>query len=101
VGGERYEIIDDGIRATGFAIERKYTSQSIVKLPDGTKRPTVYSDEEKITEFREGPLDAALFEVPGNFRKVSELRRDPPLTLADRWYFTSAWAKSLAHDLFK
>lgn len=98
-GTERIEIIDDGIRETGFAIERKYSSRSIRRLPDGTKSPTVYSDEKKITEFYEGPLDPALFEVPSNFRKVKEVRREPPLTLADRWYLTRGWVKSLARNL--
>ncbi len=100
-GGERYEIIDDGIRATGFAIERRYTSRTTVTLPDGTKRPNVYSNEEKVTELYEGPLDAALFEVPPSFRKVSDLRRAPPMTLSDRWYLTRGWVVGLAHDLFK
>jgi hypothetical protein len=100
-GGERYEVIDDGTRrVTGFAIERKYTSRSTVLLPDGTKRPTAYTNEVKITEFYEGPLDAALFEVPPGFRKVSDLRRDPPMTLADRWYYTGAWLKSVAKSIF-
>lgn len=98
-GAERFEFIDDGIRETGFAIERKNSSRSISRLPDGTKRPTVYSNEEKITEFYEGPLDPALFEVPSNFREVKEVRREPPLTLADRWYLTRGWVKSLARDL--
>ena len=101
VGGERYEIIDDGIRVMGFAIERMRTSRWIVTASDGTKRPTVDTWEEKITEFYEGPLDPALFEVPGSFSKVSELRRQPPLTLADRWYLTRTWVKSLANDLLK
>ncbi len=101
VGGERYEIIDDGIRVMGFAIERRRTSRSTVTASDGTKRPNVYTSEEKITEFYEGPLDPALFEVPGSFREVSGLRLQPPLTLADRWYFTRAWVRSLARDLLK
>ena len=101
VGGERYEIIDDGIRVIGFAIERRRTSRSNVTASDGAKRPNVYISEEKITEFYEGPLDPALFEVPGSFRRVSGLRLQPPLTLADRWYFTRAWVQSLAHDLLK
>ena len=99
-GGERYEVIDDGTRVTGFAIERKHTSRSTVLLPDGTKRPTVYTSEAKVTDFYEGPLDAALFEVPNNFRKVRDLRRDPPMTLADRWYYTSAWLKSVTKSIF-
>jgi hypothetical protein len=101
VGGERHEIIDDGIRVMGFAIERRRTSRWIVTASDGTKRPNILTSEEKISEFYEGPLDLALFEVPDSFRKVSELRLQPPLTLADRWYFTRAWVQSLAHDLLK
>ncbi len=101
VGGERHEIIDDGIRVMGFAIARRRTSRWIVTSSDGTKRPTVDTWEEKIIEFYEGPLDPALFEVPGSFSRVSELRRQPPLTLADRWYLTRTWVKSLANDLLK
>jgi hypothetical protein len=85
----------------GFAIERRRTSRRIVTASDGTKRPTVDTWEEKVIEFYEGPLDPALFEVPGNFSKVSELRRQPPLTLTDRWYLTRTWVKSLASNLLK
>jgi hypothetical protein len=101
VVGERYEIIDDGIRATGFPIERKYTSRWAAVLPDGAKREAVYVIEEKIVEFYEGPLDAALFEVPGEFRKVRDLRSEPPMTLADRWYFTRSWLKGMAKSIFE
>ena len=101
IGGERYEIIDDGIRVMGFATESKETWRLTVTQRDGTKRETGGMWAGKVTEFYEGPLDPALFEVPGDFRKVSELRREPPLTLADRWYLTSGWVKGLARDFFK
>lgn len=97
--GERLEVIDDGIRVTGFAIESNYTSRAMVKLPDGTKRETVNTSQQKVTEFYEGPLDPALYEVPGDFRTLRDLGTEPPMTLADRSYFTSTWVKSLFHDL--
>lgn len=101
VAGERYEIIDDGIVVTAFAIERKSISRSIVTLPDRTKRETGSVWEEKVTDFYEGPLDPALFVVPSDFRRVRDLRTEPPLTLADRWYLTRGWVKGLVNDLFK
>ena len=52
-------------------------------------------------EFYEGPLDPALFEVPGEFRKVRDLRREPPMTLADRWYFTRSWLEGMAKSIFE
>lgn len=100
-GGERYEIIDDGVRVTGFAIEWRHTSRTTTVLPNGDKREIVYITEQKITEFYEGPLDSALFEVPGEFRKVRDLRREPPMTFADRWYFTRAWLKGMAKSIFE
>jgi hypothetical protein len=101
VGGERYEFIDDGIRIRGFAVESSRTLRGTTVLPDGTKHGTAYTYQEKLTEFYEGPLDPALFEVPGDFRKVRDIRREPPMTLADRWYLARGWVKGMAHDLFK
>lgn len=101
VGGERYEYVDKGTPDPGFAIERKFTSRLTITLPDGTKKETAQTFELKVTEFYEGTLDPALFEVPSSFRQVRELRRNPPLTLADRWYYTRAWVRGLTQDLFK
>ena len=97
----RYEYIDKGNPETGFAIDEKRTSRATFALPDGTKKETEWANEIRITEFQEGALDPALFEIPASFRKVASLRTIPPMTLADRWYYTEAWIKATAKSLFK
>ena len=80
---------------------RTRTSRRTTILSDETTHEIVDTYEEKITEFYEGPLDAALFEVPGEFRKVRDLRTEPPMTLADRWYFTRSWLKGMTKSIFQ
>jgi hypothetical protein len=98
---EKYEFIDKGNAETGFAIEQIIRSRSTVTTYDGTKIETAYTHELKITEFTEGRLDPALFEIPPGFRKVEDIDRNPPLTLADRWFYTEAWLRAVARSVFK
>lgn len=98
---EKYEFVDKGNAETGLAVERKIRSRSTFTTSNGTKTETAYTSELKITEFTEGRLDPALFEIPPSFRKVDDINRNPPLTLADRWFYTQAWFRAVARSVFK
>jgi hypothetical protein len=98
---EKYEFVDKGNAETGLAVERKIRSRRTLTTPDGTKTETTYGSELKIIEFREGRLDPALFEIPPSFQKVDDISRNPPLTLADRWFYTQAWFRAMARSVFK
>jgi hypothetical protein len=99
--GEKYEFVDKGNAETGFAVERKTRWRSGLTTPDGTKTEIAYTSELKTTEFTEGRLDPALFEISPSFRKVNDINRNPPLTLADRWFYTQAWFRAVARSIFK
>jgi hypothetical protein len=62
----------------GLALTTKELIRATVSSPD---RPTQtiesFTNETHVTELSTEPLDPALFEVPRNFRKVSEIRRYP------------------------
>jgi hypothetical protein len=98
---EKYEFIDKGNAETGLAVERKISSRSTFTAPDGTKTETAYTSELKIIELTEGTLDPTLFEIPPGFRKVEDINRNPPLTLADRWFYTESWLRAVARSVFK
>ena len=98
---EKYEFVDKGKAETGLAVERETRSRRTLTTSDGTKKETAYTNELKITELTVGGLDPALFEIPPSFRKVDSIRRTPPLTLADRWFYTQAWFRFVARSVFK
>jgi hypothetical protein len=54
------------------------TTKGAYKLPDGTLKQTETKMERRVTEFEEGPLDPALFEIPAGFKQVDHLERNPP-----------------------
>jgi hypothetical protein len=98
---KHYEFVDKGNAETGLAVERKIRSLRTLKTSNGTKTEIAYTSELKITELTEGRLDPGLFEIPPNFRKVDEISSNPPLTLADRWFYTQAWFRAVAKSVFK
>jgi hypothetical protein len=97
----KYEFVDKGNAETGLAVERKIRSLRTLKTSNGTKTEIAYTSELKITELTEGRLDPALFEIPPTFRQVDDINRNPPLTLADRWFYTQAWFRAVAKSVFK
>jgi hypothetical protein len=96
---EKYEFIDKGLSETGFAVECKNTWHGVVTEPDGTKKEISFSNETNITQFAEGALDPALFEVPSNYRKVETIDRNPPMTLTEAWDSTRQWLKNMTERL--
>ncbi|MHB8654401.1 MAG: hypothetical protein ACYDA9_11020 [Terriglobia bacterium] len=76
---EMPEFIDIGEPETGFALSVVMTTKGTYTLPDGTKRHTESKYEKLVTQFEEGPLDSALFEVPAGFKRVEQIKRNPTL----------------------
>jgi len=66
---ERPKIVDIGKPETGYAVELKTISKSILKRAEGNREFTS-TTEMRVTELQEGPLDPALFEIPEGFRRV-------------------------------
>ena len=70
---ERPEFVEIGPREIGFPLKEVVTTTSET-VPAGVRR---YSDsmmESEVTQFEEGPLDPALFEVPPGFKRVERSR---------------------------
>lgn len=65
---------------SGFALSTTDTHRSTNVFPDGSKHDYSSVSEMQITELYSGPLDSSLFEVPGGFTKVDEIRRNPPVS---------------------
>lgn len=77
---EKPEFVTIGNREMGFPVDLTQTAKSPSNLPDGT----VNRFETHVTQFEEGPLDPALFEIPPGFKHVDRIERDPS---------KSAWAR--------
>ena len=75
---ERPEFVTVGEPETGLAFIALMTTKGAYKLPDGTLKQTETKMERRVTEFEEGPLDPALFEIPAGFKQVDHLERNPP-----------------------
>jgi hypothetical protein len=52
-------------------------SKSTYTLPEGTKKQSDSKFEMQVTQFEEGPLDPALFEIPPGFKQVDHIERNP------------------------
>jgi hypothetical protein len=77
------------------------TSQSAVLLPDGSRSEHAYTNEMRVTELVEGPLDPDLFAVPPGFRQVEHIDRNPSPTPSERWSVTWESFKSTVARFFE
>jgi len=74
---DKPEFVMIGERETGLAVRSVTTSKGTITLPDGTKKQMESKMERRVTEFEEGPLDPALFEIPPSFKQVDHFERNP------------------------
>lgn len=88
---EKMEFVDKGEPESGFAIEGKITSKEEITRSDGTRSERTYVQEMCVTQFVEGPLEAALFTIPTGFRQVEHIDRNPPSNLPNQW--SIAWER--------
>jgi hypothetical protein len=80
---------------SGFALATKTTFRSTYTLPDGSKQESSSITETQVTELSARTIAAALFEVPPNFRQVSQVRRSPSIPFWKRWLIGgySSWVR--------
>jgi hypothetical protein len=75
------------------------TKHEVLSLDGGTKLVASTSGSE-VMEFRELPLDSAIFDVPPDFRRVDQLKNwfaPPPRRQLTTW----EWFKDKVADLFR
>ena len=80
---------------SGFALATKTTFRSTYTLPDGSKQESSSVTETQVTELSGRAIAAALFEVPPDFRPVSQVRRSPSIPFWKRWLIGgySSWVR--------
>lgn len=88
---DRAKFVDVGKPETGFAVELKTTMRGTFTLPDGTRKENASTSETTVTRLEEGPLDAAVFEVPAGFRQVARIETSPPVDWQTAW--VNAWVR--------
>jgi hypothetical protein len=74
---DRPEFVMIGEPERGFALSSLMTIKSTYTLPDGTTKHSESKAETQVTQFEEGPLDPALFEIPAGFKHVEHIERNP------------------------
>jgi hypothetical protein len=73
---EKPEFVTIGEPETGFALNSLMTTKTTYTRRDGTKKQVDLKNETRVTEFEEGPLDPALFEIPPGFKHVDRVDRN-------------------------
>jgi|SRR5579862_2815511 len=71
---EKPEFVRIGEAEMGFPLSVTTTSKRLLSTADGT----VSTFGTRVTEFAEGTLDPALFEIPASFKRVEKIERNPP-----------------------
>jgi len=74
---DRPEFIAIGEPERGFALNSQTTIKGTYTLPGGTIKQMNSKMEMQVTQFDEGPLDPALFEIPPGFKHVDHIERNP------------------------
>lgn len=69
---ETPEIVNHGKPEMGFALDERTVSKVVTVLPDGTKRESRNTSRRWVTELREVPADAGVFEVPARYKHVEK-----------------------------
>jgi hypothetical protein len=80
VAPENPEFVEVGKPEIGFALQLEESSNNDFKAPDRTLRHNSTKFEKVVTEMYEGPLDPSLFEVPRNFKQVSQIDANTPVS---------------------
>ena len=70
---DRLDVHRTGVEP-GFPLKTNTTTKSEIMGPDGSTRIVASNWGSEVTEFFEGPLDPALFDIPGDFHRVDSLK---------------------------
>jgi hypothetical protein len=88
---DRPKFVDVGKPEAGFVVELKTTTRGTYAMPDGTRKESTSNSETTVTQLEEGPLNAAVFEVPAGFRQVAHIETNPPADWQTAW--VNAWVR--------
>ena len=86
----------------GFPIKLSTTLKSEASRRDGSPRPLESNWGSEVVELKEGPLDPALFEVPGDYRRVESLRTWASAAAPQQRQLTGwEWFKEKVQEMFR
>jgi hypothetical protein len=74
---ERPEFVNIGAPEAGIPVKEMRIITSGTVPATGVRRYSDWVNESDLTQFTEGPLDPALFEVPPGFKRVERSQRNP------------------------
>ena len=70
---DHFDVHRTGVEL-GFPLKTSTTTRSEVMGEDGSRRIVASNSGSEVTEFFEGPLDPALFDIPGYYHRVEKLK---------------------------
>ncbi len=97
---DKLEVHRTGVEP-GFPLQVATTLKSEVTRGDGSQRGIVSTWGSQVVEFKEGPLDPALFEVPSDFRRVEQLRTWVAAVAPKKQLSGWDWFKEKLEEWFK
>ncbi|HYX53283.1 MAG TPA: hypothetical protein VE783_07510 [Candidatus Limnocylindrales bacterium] len=84
----------------GFPVKVSTTLKSQIPGRDGTSRPLESTWGSEVVEMKEGPLDPALFDIPGDFKLVQSLRNWAVASTPKRELAGWEWVKAKLQEMF-
>jgi len=97
---DKIEVHRTGVEP-GFPVKLNTTLKSEAPRRDGSSRPLESSWGSEVVELKEGPLDPALFEVPGDYHKVDSLRTWASAAAPQRQLTGWEWFKQKVQEMFR
>ncbi len=97
---DRIEVRRTGTEP-GFPVKLNTTLKSEAPRRDGSPRALESNWGSEVVELKEGPLDPALFEIPGDYRKVESLRTWASAAAPQRQLTGWEWFKQKVQDMFR
>jgi hypothetical protein len=97
---DKIEVHRTGVEP-GFPVKLNTMLKSEAPRRDGSSRPLESSWGSEVVELKEGPLDPALFEVPGDYHKVESLRTWASAAVPQRQLTGWEWFKAKVQEMFR
>lgn len=97
---DKIEVHHTGVEL-GFPVKVITTVESQVPGRNGKLRMLASTWRSEILELKQGPLDPALFQVPGNFRQVASLKSWIPALPGSQELTGWEWLKAKLQEFFK
>jgi hypothetical protein len=97
---DKIEVHRNGIEP-GFPVKLITTLKSEAPRRDGSPRALESNWGSEVVELKEGALDPALFEIPGDYRKVDSLRNWASAAVPQRQLTGWEWFKQKVQEMFR